>query len=299
MAADDYFDRLLKTMKNKITKWDYFVNWSKVLKNIKPYEKELCLLDCLIGQEDVKGELVKLIDEYPTVVKALPLLLAIRETSVDVLIDAQNFIYLNFDFTSQKLSRKKTEELAEWFMQCGIGALVANRQIRSFLSYATGVEVGLDSNARKNRTGTMMESIVEPFIASAALKHGGIYMPQATKAKIKAEWGIDIAVDKTDRRIDFAVQIKNHLYFIETNFYGGGGSKLKSTAGEYKDVSAFWAEQKHTDAQHGSYRSDFIWITDGAGWHSAKSPLREFFDRSPALLNLQSLQDGALARILK
>lgn len=299
LTADDYFGHLMQTMKNKITKWDYFVNWSKVLKNIKPYEKELCLLDCLIGQEDVKSELVKLIDEYPKVVKVLPLLLAIRETSVDVLIDAQNFIYLNFDFTTQKLSRKKTEELAEWFMQCGIGALVSSRKIRSFLSYATGVEVGLDSNARKNRTGTMMESIVEPFIASAALKQGGIYMAQATKAKIKAEWHIDIAVDKTDRRIDFAVKIESRLYFMETNFYGGGGSKLKSTAGEYKEMTTFWADNSHVDSNGKKYKSEFIWITDGAGWHSAKAPLREFFDRSPALLNLQCLQDGALERILK
>ncbi|MDO8351053.1 MAG: DpnII family type II restriction endonuclease [Gallionella sp.] len=165
--------------------------------------------------------------------------------------------------------------------------------------YATGAEVGLDSNARKNRTGTMMESIVEPFIASAASKQGGVYMAQATKAKIKAEWHIDIAVDKTDRRIDFAVQIANRLYFIETNFYGGGGSKLKSTAGEYKDVSAFFAEHGHTDTENQKYKSEFIWITDGAGWHSAKAPLREFFNRSPALLNLQCLQDGALERIIK
>jgi len=229
MTDNAYFENLVKTMKNKITRWDYFVNWTKVLANIKPYEKELCLLDCLIGEEDVEGELIKLLTTYPNVIKVLPILLAIRETSVDVLVDAQNFIYLNFDFSTRQISTDKAEKLAEWFMQCGIGALVANRKIRSFLSYATGVEVGLDSNARKNRTGTMMENIVEPFVASAAAKHSGVFMEQATKARIKAEWGIDVDVDKTNRRIDFVVNIRGHLYFIETNFYGGGGSKLKST----------------------------------------------------------------------
>ncbi len=78
-------------------------------------------------------------------------------------------------------------------------------------------------------------------------------------------------------------------YFIETNFYGGGGSKLKSTAGEYKDIARLWTEQGY----------EFIWITDGDGWQGTRKALREFFDFSPALLNLQCLQDGALERILK
>lgn len=88
-------------------------------------------------------------------------------------------------------------------------------------------------------------------------------------------------------------------YFIETNFYGGGGSKLKSTAGEYKEMITFWADNAHYDHDGKKCESEFIWITDGAGWNTAKAPLREFFDRSPALLNLQCLQDGALERILE
>jgi type II restriction enzyme len=258
-----------------------------LLDNIKPYKVELCLLDALIGEQDVEHALFNLITTYPNVIKVLPLLLAIREKSIRILTDSQNFFYRDFDFSTKQLDPNKIKRTADWFMQCGLGELVANRKITSFLTYATGVEVGLDSNGRKNRTGTMMENIVEPFIQRAVAKHGGDYIAQATQAKIRQAWQIDINVDKTARRIDFVVNMRGRLYFIETNFYGGTGSKLKSTAGEYKDIAKFWAAQNF----------EFIWITDGEGWQSTRKPLREFFNQSPALLNLQCLQNGALDRV--
>ena len=44
-----------------ITQWDYFVKWEKVLRNIKPYEVELNILNVLIGKEDIKASLTELI----------------------------------------------------------------------------------------------------------------------------------------------------------------------------------------------------------------------------------------------
>ena len=52
---DLLFDKITQSFKEKITKWDYFVNWSKVFSNIEPIEKELNLLNYLIGKEDKIG----------------------------------------------------------------------------------------------------------------------------------------------------------------------------------------------------------------------------------------------------
>ncbi len=41
---------------------------------------------------------VDLLSKYPDAIKAIPLLLAIREKSLEVLIDTRNFIYREFDF---------------------------------------------------------------------------------------------------------------------------------------------------------------------------------------------------------
>ncbi len=114
-------------------------------------------------------------------------------------------------------------------------------------------------------------------------------MPQATAKKIKASWDIDIKVDKSSRIIDFSVNNNGKLYFIETNFYGGGGSKLKSTATEYVKMNEYWNAQG----------IEFIWVTDGAGWLSTLKPLREYFDKAEYLLNLEMLKNNILKTILK
>ena len=70
---DELFDYFKDTLKVKgITQWNYFVNWEKVYKNVVPFEKELNLLNVLIGKDDIKSELTELILEYPKVVNAIP-----------------------------------------------------------------------------------------------------------------------------------------------------------------------------------------------------------------------------------
>ena len=134
-----------------------------------------------------------------------------------------------------------------------------------------------------------MESLVEVFVADACSSLNLEYMPQATAKKIKAQWNIDVAVDKSSRQIDFAINNNGKLFFIECNFYGGGGSKLKSTATEYIEMNRYWNNQG----------IEFIWITDGAGWKSTLKPLREYFDKADYLLNLEMLKESLLHSILK
>ena len=99
-----------------------------------------------------------------------------------------------------------------------------------------GVEAGLDSNGRKNRSGKAMEQIIEFFIADLCKKNKLEYLTQANSEKIFNKWKIKIPVDKSSRRYDFVLKKNDELIIFETNFYGGGGSKLKSTAGEYRNL---------------------------------------------------------------
>jgi len=289
LSENDLFDKIVNSFKEKITQWDYFVNWHKVFANITPIEKELNLLNFLVGKEDIERETISLIKQYPEVIKAFPILLAIRGASIDVLIDSKQFIYRNFQFHIRELNDEEVVNLTHYIMQSGFGEIVKDKKIKNLVDYATGVEVGLDSNGRKNRGGELMEAIVEDFVKIACDKLMLPYMAQATAAKIKAQWGIDVKVDKSSRILDFAINKDGKLYFIETNFYGGGGSKLKSTATEYVKMHEYWEEQD----------IEFIWVTDGGGWKSTKKPLREYFDKCDYLLNLDMLKDDVLTEILK
>jgi len=287
-TENELFDEISSTFKNKITQWSYFVNWKKVLQNVEPIEKELNLLNYLIGKKDFHKETVVLLLKYPETIKAIPLLLAIRDKSLEVLIDTRNFIYREFDFSKKTYKKEEIEAFADFVLKSGLGELLQDKKIKNLVDYATGVEVGLDSNGRKNRGGTLMENLVEEFVRDTCNELEIEYMPQATAKKIKDKWNIDVQVDKSSRIIDFAINKNGKLYFIEVNFYGGGGSKLKSTATEYIKMNEYWNNQG----------IEFIWITDGAGWKSTLKPLREYFDKADYLLNLEMLRNGVLKRIL-
>lgn len=287
---DELFNQIISTFKDKgITLWSYFVNWEKVHKNIKPIEKELNLLNVLIGKENIEQEVCELIKEYPQVIKAFPFLIAFRSASIAILTDETNFIYKDYSFQNRILTDEDCKDLTVFFMQSGLGDLLTDKKVKNLVDYVTGVEVGLDSNGRKNRGGTLMENIVEKFVAKACEELGLEYMTQANAKKIKDKWNIEIKVDKSSRNLDFAINKNGQLFFIECNFYGGGGSKLKSTATEYVNMNSYWNDQNIT----------FIWVTDGAGWKTALKPLREYFDKADYLLNLEMLKDNTFNLILK
>lgn len=291
---DELFDYFIKTLNHKgITQWNYYVKWEKVFNNVCPYEKELNLLNYLIGKTDIEKELVKLILDYPKVINAIPLLLAIRfkkrsEQKFCVLSDVENFQYLNFDLSSKDPTEEEAKNIAVFFMKSGLGVLLRDKKIKNLVDYATGVEVGLDSNGRKNRGGHQMENLVEVYVKEACDELGISYIKEATAKSIKAVWGIDIAIDKSSRRIDFAINKNRQLFFIEVNFYNGGGSKLKSTATEYSKMNEYWNNQG----------IEFIWVTDGAGWMKTQRPLREYFDKAEYLLNIDLLKNKVLMKTI-
>ena len=43
---------------------------------------------------------------------------------------------------------------------------------------------------------------------------------------------------------------------------------------------------------------EFIWITDGKGWHSAKRNLNETFDILPHLYNINDLDNNVLEKVI-
>lgn len=91
------------------------------------------------------------------------------------------------------------------------------KRIKSLVDYVFGVEAGLDSNGRKNRGGTSMEEIVGFFVVDICKRNSYAYMEQATAPKIQKEWNKKITVEKSSRKIDFAINTPDKLYLIETN----------------------------------------------------------------------------------
>ncbi len=295
-SEEEVFNYLINTLTDSIFTWDYFVNFEKVKNNIYKIEKELNLLNFLIGKDNIENEFINLIEEYPNLRKVLPILIAIRNNKLKDLKIIDDFKELNseckislFD-PNIKLNSEIKNDLIIFFNESGLKTIFQNKNVKNLIDYCFGVETGMDTNARKNRTGKTMESIVEKIIQNFAEKNNLEYIPQATQKKIKEKWNFNIEIDKTNRIFDFVVfeKSKNKIFVIETNYYGGGGSKLKSTAGEYQYLFNFLKKQE----------INLIWITDGLGWHTTKKSLYETFLLCEYLLNIELVKKGILKEII-
>ncbi|HFI0270786.1 TPA: type II restriction endonuclease [Streptococcus suis] len=267
---------------------DYYVNWSKVERETKKYELELNTLNYLIGKDDIYNEALELFNKQPSLLKAIPSLIASRDKTLDILsIDADdNMSFDNLDFAI--IDEDRIVDYTNFVDATGLLDFLQKKANRSLVDYVYGVEAGLDSNARKNRSGTTMEGILERTVARVCKEYGLEFKAQATAPFIKDNWGIEVPVDKSERRFDVAVfsKDKHKLWLIETNYYGGGGSKLKAVAGEFTELSQFVT--KTTDDVN------FVWVTDGQGWKTAHLPLEEAFGHIPHVFNLDMLKQGYL-----
>ncbi len=284
----EVFDYLISNLKPSNTLWSYFVNWEKVFDNTKKIELALNNLNYLIGKEDFDSEFRFLINENPSIAKALPSL-AVRDgknnTKFQILVDYNNkhLVYEEHDFSKKEITSSDIEKYLYFVKETGLKNLLVSKKIKNLVDYMIGVEAGLDSNGRKNRGGHAMENIVEAFIKDICCKNNYKYLKEANAEKIKNEFGYIVPVDKSSRRYDFVVDNGKELFIFETNYYGGGGSKLKSTAGEYRNLY---------DVLDGRYK--FVWITDGLGWATTRKPLQETFEHNDYVFSLTMLEKGIL-----
>jgi type II restriction enzyme len=289
------FQNLIGTFQESIFTWDYFTDFSKAKQNVGKIERELNLLNSLIGKENIEEEFINLVGEYPKVKAVLPILIAIRKAklSMPIISDIKILVPENKEEVFYgELNDKNEKELKIFLKESGLKDIFQNKNVKNLVDYVFGVEVGMDTNGRKNRTGTLMENIVKKFLEEFCVKNKDcVFIDQATKDKIKNSFDYDIEIDKNSRRFDFALFNKKskRIFLIEVNFYSGGGSKLKATAGEYEKLEDFLGKQK----------INLIWITDGRGWLSSKKPLEETFNHNKYVVNLEMLKSGILNEIVK
>jgi len=204
--ADEVFEYLIDNLKDTITKWDYFVNWGKVFGNIRNLEKELNILNYLIGKDNIEKEFSQLLSEYPQIIKTIPILIASRKKNFRILTEfgLNKFEYQEFCFKYKSdVDGINIEKVVKFANKTGFLDLLSDKKIKNVVDYVIGVEVGLDTNGRKNRTGTMMEGIVKFFINDICKRNGFECIEQASSRKVESKWGIQLTVDKSKRRIDF------------------------------------------------------------------------------------------------
>ncbi len=257
---DDFLNQLTETNSTL----DFFTDFEKIRTQVSAISIKLNQLNYLLGKPDLKQAVRELFAENKKCFDILGILIAVRGNR-KVISDNGEIVGLNSYFESP-------EKVCEYLYGTGLAEVFQNGKIKNLVDYVFGIEVGLDTNARKNRSGTQMEGVV-----SRSFERAGICFKTQLDVKefdcIKS-LGSDVKV------FDFVIKTKSNTYLIEVNYYNGGGSKLNEVARSYTDIAA-------KISRHEGY--EFVWITDGCGWLSAKNKLQEAFGVIQSVYNLATL----------
>lgn len=284
MKKNRDFNEWLTTMTDTIADWTYYTDFPKIYDNVEKIKIPLNIMNSLIGSKNIRQDFLDLYQSYPEILKVVPILIAKRLKETIIVKDPIKDFY--FDFRKPNYS---IEEYAMFLEKSGIFDLLETHIVSSLLDYVTGVEAGMDTHARKNRTGHAMENIVQNYLEAAGYVLGETLFKEIYQDEIEERFSVDLSAitneGNTDKRFDFVIKSDSTIYLIETNFYVGGGSKLNETARSYKMIA-----QETKTIQN----VEFMWFTDGQGWFKAKKNLRETFDVLPHLYNTNDLKNDIL-----
>lgn len=162
-------------------------------------------------------------------------------------------------------------------------------QMDSATDYLLGVEVGLDTNARKNRSGLFLEKMVTETLHELSARNSDlVFVEQKTFGYVENVYNVKIPPTLRDRKFDYSVISKGKATNIEVNFYSGTGSKPSEIVSSYINrgevlSSAGWK---------------FVWLTDGQGWKKMQRPFHIGVENMEYVLNANLLRKGLLERVI-
>lgn len=260
------FKEFLSQLSETNATLDYFTDFQKIRGHVGKIAIRLNQLNYLIGKVDMREAIKELYEENPKVFEVLDILIAIRKNKKAKTFNCMGEIVMLESYFHSP------EGIFEYIEKTGLGEVLQNKEVKNLVDYVFGIEVGLDTNSRKNRGGDNMSKAVSLLFDSSSV----FYRKEVSNTvfpEIKS-LGADV------KRFDFVIKTKKKTYLIETNFYNAGGSKLNETARAYSDVAP-------KINQYNNY--EFVWITDGQGWLAAKNKLEEAFNIIPCIYNLTTL----------
>ncbi len=264
------FDTFMSQLQETNLTLDFFCDFAKISENVDDIKLSLCMLNSLIGAPDMRKAVETIWKRDKSAFNVMDILIAVRKESKKKVIDSMgNCIVLDSFFTS-------VDGVMEYLNDTGLTAIFQDKKVKDLVDYVFGIETGLDTNARKNRSGHIMEKTVAQIFDA-----NGIHYRQEVYS---SEWpAIRQVLGNDKKRFDFVINTDTKTYLIEVNFFNiGGGSKLNEIARSYSDIAP------KINSVPGF---EFVWITDGFGWQKAKNKLEEAYNIIPSIYNLTDINN--------
>lgn len=263
------FNLFMSQLRETNATLDFYCDFPKIARNVADIEISLNTLNYLIGKENLREAIEALWNRDPRVFEVMDILIATRKKDDKKYIDNDGSMHSVHSLFSS------VGGVMKFIDGTGLDKVFKNKEVKDLVDYVFGVETGLDTNARKNRSGEITETLVARIFDNAGI----IYREQVSSKEFPA---ISAVLGADQKVFDFAVSANGKIYLIEVNFYSGGGSKLNEVARSYTDVAP---------KVNGVPGFEFVWITDGIGWSSARNKLEEAFAAIPSIYNLTTISD--------
>lgn len=301
---DEDFDAWINQFQTTLNTASSFVDWNRISINVNKYRKSVLLMERLLDSDDehIDDDFRQLASGNPEVLPGIPILIAMHAKTVNVYDSTSDGDLFKNHVRTLDFAHPDTDDIEQYvsFMRSSglFSHLMELKRMKDhpLLCNMIGIETGLDSNARKNRNGHVMEDLIENKLKD----YGVEYHKEMTVAEIESRYGLDLSplsahdgVSSSgvfNKRFDFVVFSKGMVYAIEVNFYNGGGSKLNETARSYELMF-----RKSMEVQ-GEFK--FLWITDGAGWRTCRNALRSTYaEAGNRIISLNEVRDGFLGEL--
>lgn len=260
------FEIFLSQLKETNATLGFFTDFSKVSSSVAKIEVKLNQLNYLIGKDNLHAAVELVYNENPKAFEVLDILVAVRKKDKKLVLNEKLQPVLLKSYFND------VDSICTYIEGTGLGDVFRSKKITNLVDYVFGVEVGLDTNARKNRSGKLMAEAVAKVFTEANV----VYEEEVSSTTFNDLKGLG----KDLKRFDFVIRKKDKIFLIETNFYNDGGSKPNEVARSYSDIAPKINANK---------KYEFVWITDGQGWLSAKNKLEEAYGIIPRVYNLTTL----------
>lgn len=261
------FNKFMSQLSETNATLDFYSDFNKIRNNVSEIEISLNSLNFLLGKENLKEAVTMLWNRDKQSFDVLDILIATRRKDKKKFIDNDGKPYLISSlFTS-------IDGIMKFLEETGLSEVFMRGDVKDLVDYVFGVETGLDTNARKNRSGDITETLLHRILNNNGIAHR-MEVYSSEFPEIKAVLGED------EKRFDFVIKTKKRTFLIELNFYSGGGSKLNEVARAYRELAPI---------VNGVKGYEFVWITDGEGWNSAKNKLAEAYNDIPRMYNFTTL----------
>ena len=265
----EQFNHFMSQLRETNATLDFYCDFPKIARNVADIEISLNMLNFLIGKENLREAVQSLWDRDPHVFEVMDILIATRKKDDKKYIDNDGSMHSVHSLFSS------VDGVMKFLEGTGLDKVLQNKEVKDLVDYVFGVETGLDTNARKNRSGEITETLVARIFDNAGIR----YREQVSSKEFPA---IAAALGADQKVFDFVITANGKTYLIEVNFYSGGGSKLNEVARSYTDVAP---------KVNGVHGFEFVWITDGIGWNSARNKLEEAFAAIPSIYNLTTISE--------